>query len=183
MFAVVLMLTAIIHAQTPQTDRYIHVKVDSLDGKTEAVSVCLPVNVAAILVSSVNNGQVSHGHVRLGQSEISGVDIRTILDAVRSLPDGQSITMKSHNKDIRVSKEKGQLVIRATDDDSAEHKAIEARVPFTVLDAMLNAGGGQEINLGAGLRALATQGDTELITYKDSHQNMHIWLNSSAATE
>jgi hypothetical protein len=182
-FAVALMVTALVHAQAPTADRYIHVKVDGLDGKTASASVCLPVNLAAVLVSSVNNNQVSHGRLRLGQSEISGVDVRSILDAVRSSPDGQVISMKSHNKDIQVSKAKGQLIIRSTDDDSADHKAIEARIPLAVMDAMLSAGGGQEINLGAGLRALATQGDTELITYKDSHQNMHIWLNSSAATE
>jgi hypothetical protein len=181
--AVALMVTAITHAQAPQNDRYIHVKVDGLDGKTEAVSVCLPLNLAAVIVSSVNNNQVSHGHLRLGQTEINGVDVRSILDAVRSSPDGQVITMKSHNKDIQVSKLKGQLIIRSTDDESADHHAIEARVPIAVVDAMLNAGGGQEINLGAGLRALATLGDTELITYKDSHQNMHIWLNSSSAAE
>lgn len=181
--AVALMVTAVVRAQAAQTDRYIHVKIDGLDGKTESVSVCLPVNIAAVIVSSVNNNQVSHGRLRLGQTEISGVDVRSILDAVRSSPDGQVITMKSHNKDIQVSKAKGQLIIRSTDDQSEDHHAIEARVPIAVIDTMLSAGGGQEINIGAGLRALATQGDTELITYKDSHQNMHIWLNSTATSE
>lgn len=181
--AVALMVTAMVHAQPADSDRWIHVRVDSLDGKTQMVSVNLPLPLAAVLVASVNNGQVSHGHVRLGQTEISGVDVRAILDAVRNAKDGDVMTMKSHDKDIHVSKANGQLIIRSTDENSPDHHAIEARVPITVLDAMLAAGGGQEIDLSAGLRALAAHGDTDLITYKDGHQNMHIWLDSKATAD
>jgi hypothetical protein len=56
-------------------------------------------------------------------------------------------------------------------------KRVEVRLPLTVVDALASAGG-NELDLVAGVRALATQGDTELVTVKDGKSTVRIWLDS-----
>jgi len=55
-------------------------------------------------------------------------------------------------------------------------------VPLTVVDALLSAGN-NELDLVAGLRALGSQGDTELVTVKDEKSTVRIWLDSRSTSD
>jgi len=176
-FAAALMVTAVIHAQAPQGERWLHVRVDGDNGKGEMVRVNLPISLAEKIVSSVDHNQLHHGHISLGHADMNGVDLRAILDAVRTSRDGEFVTVKNHDQDIRVAKENGVLIVHATDGRSADRHSVEVRVPISVVDAMV-AAGGQDLDVAAGLRALATHGDTELVTVKDGNQTVRVWLDS-----
>jgi len=51
-----------------------------------------------------------------------------------------------------------------------------------VVDALLS-GGKDELDLVAGLRALSTQGDTELVSVKDEENTVRIWLDSKNVSD
>ncbi len=176
-FAAALMITSIVQAKPQQSDRWLHVRVDSVDGKTDMARINLPISLAAVIVANVNHDQLQHGHIHLGQADINGIDLRAILDAVRTAHDGEFVTVKSHEQDVHVAKEDGHLIIHVTDTRSSDHQTVEVRVPISVVDAML-AAGGQDLDVSAGLRALAAHGDTDLVIMKDKRQTIHIWLDS-----
>jgi hypothetical protein len=188
--AAALMITNITHAQPPQGDRWIHVKVEGGVAKTDMVNVNLPISLAVLVLSSVDHEQFHHGHVSLGHADLNGVDLRAILDAVRNSPDGEFVTVKNHNQDVHVAKQNGFLVIHVIDERSSErssdrgsdHRTVEVRVPISVCDAML-AAGGQDLDVAAGLKALAAHGDTELVTVKDGNQTVHIWIDSKSTMD
>ncbi|MFZ0820660.1 MAG: hypothetical protein WAM91_11370 [Candidatus Acidiferrales bacterium] len=177
LFAAALVVSAIVRAQAPQSERWLHVRVDSTDGKSEMARVNLPVSLVAMIVANVDHDQLHHGHINLGHGDLNGVDLRAILDAVRNAPDGEFVTVKKQGDDVRVAKEKGFLVVHATKTDSSDHHTVEVRVPLTVVDAMV-AAGGQDLDVAAGLRAMAAHGDTDLVFVNDGHQTVHVWLNS-----
>jgi hypothetical protein len=184
--AAALMITTITLAQPPQTERWIHVKVEGGATKTDMVNVNLPISLAVLVLSSVDHDQFHHGHVNLGHADLNGVDLRAILDAVRNSQDGEFVTVKNHDQDVHVAKQNGFLVIHVIDERSSErhpdHRTVEVRVPISVCDAML-AAGGQDLDVAAGLRALAAHGDTELVTVKDGNQNIHIWIDSKSTMD
>jgi hypothetical protein len=85
--------------------------------------------------------------------------------------------VKNHGDDVHVAKEKGYMVVHVAKTDSSDRHTVEVRVPLTVVDAMVSAGG-QDLDVAAGLRAMASHGDTDLVLVNDGHQTVHVWLNS-----
>jgi hypothetical protein len=185
-FAAALMITSITRAQTPQGERWIHVRVEGGEAKTDMVHVNLPISLAVLVVSSVDHDKLHHGHINLGHADLNGVDLRAILEAVRNSQDGEFVTVRNHNQDVHVAKQNGFLVIHVTVERSSERspdrRTVEVRVPITVVDAMI-AAGGQDLDVAAGLRALAAHGDTELVTVKDGNQTIHVWIDSKSTMD
>ena len=176
--------------QTPQKsetspaakgDRWLHIRVDCSDPKGERVRVNVPIELAEKVLSSVNHDRLHGGKISIHSAEVNGVDLHAILDAVRSSKDGEFVTVQSNNEDVRVAKQNGQLLINVQKkQDKKDH--VEIRVPIKVVDALLSAGK-NELDIAAALRVLSTQGDTELVTVKDSENTLRIWLDSKNAAE
>ncbi len=168
-------------AQTSQ--RWLHVRVDNPDDKGEMVRVNVPIVLAEVLVSAVDHDQLHHGHINISHhAELKGVDLRAMLDAVRSAPDGEFVSVKNHDEDVQVSKQNGFLLIRVNDSNRKNGKdkqEVDVRVPLAVVDALVaSSKGGDDLDIGAALRALATHGDTELVNVKDGKETVRIWLDT-----
>jgi hypothetical protein len=167
-------------AQT-SSNRWLHVRVDNPGDKGEMVRVNVPIALAEILVSSVDHDQLHHGHINLGHNaDLNGVDLRAMLDAVRTAPDGEFVSVKKTDQDIHVSKQNGYLLVRVNDSSHSKDKQeVQVRVPLTVVDALVaSSKGSDDLDVGAALRALATHGDSDLVNIKDGRQTVHIWLDS-----
>src|SRR5205823_6271793 len=83
--------------------------------------------------------------------------------------------------------EKGErwLHVRAncTDGKGGSKKSqVEVKVPMKVIEALLSAGK-DELDLVAALHALGAQGDTELVSVKDSENTVKVWLDSKSVAE
>lgn len=183
--------TATTSAKT--TEQWIHVRVESKEDRGETVRVNVPVEMAAKVLPAINKNNLHDGKVRIDSSHMNDVDLRTILDAVRSSRDGEYVTVQSHENNVRVAKSAGYLYIHVTDnsegrkattkDGKAEAKAagheskVEIKVPMKVVDALFSAGK-DELDLVAALKALSAHGDTELVTVKDSENTVRIWVDS-----
>ncbi len=181
------------------TDQWIHIRVTSRDAKGEVVRINVPIEMAAKVLPAVNKDRLHGGKVHIDSANMDDVDLHAILDAVRTAKDGEYVTVQSKENNVRVSKSNGILYINVTDkehakkaskddaakggkaSESAETK-VEIKVPMKVVDALFSAGK-DELDLVAALNALSAHGDTELVTVKDSENDIHIWIDSKNASE
>ena len=95
-------------------ERYLHVKVEDAT-KGESVNVNVPLSMAEKILPTVNKGNLHNGHVSIGSAEMNDVDIRALLDAVRTAPDNEFVTVKEKDQDVRVAKSNGNIVIHVRD--------------------------------------------------------------------
>jgi hypothetical protein len=179
-FAGTLLAGATFRAQTSTSNLWIHVRVENPENKEETVRVNLPVSLAEILVSSVDHDQLHHGHINISRhGDLNGVDLRAMVDAVKSAPDGEFVSVKSKDQDVHVSKQKGNLLIRVNDSSRKDKQEVDVSVPMSVVDALISSSkGSDDLDIGAALRALASHGDSELVNVKDGKETVHIWLDS-----
>src|SRR5271165_5361045 len=176
------------------TDQWIHIRVISRDAKGEVVRINVPIEMAEKVLPAINQDRLHDGKVRIESGQVKDVDLRAILDAVRTAKDGEYVTVQSNENNVRVSKSNGMLYVNVTDKEHAKKAAkedavkgakagasvetkVEIKVPMKVVEALLSAGK-DELDLVAALRALSAHGDTELVTVKDAENDIHIWIDS-----
>ena len=181
------------------TDQWIHIRVTSRDAKGEVVRINVPIEMAEKVLPAINKDRLHDGKVRIESGQVKDVDLRAILDAVRTAKDGEYVTVQSNENNVKVSKSNGMLYIIVTDKEHGKkamakesakgEKAsepvetkVEIKVPMKVVDALFSAGK-DELDLVAALRALSAHGDTELVTVKDRENDVHIWIDSKNASE
>jgi hypothetical protein len=76
-----------------------------------------------------------------------------------------------------VAKRNGTLFVHVFEKNKPKRSEVEVKVPMKVVDALLSADK-DELDLVAGLRALSSQGDTELVSVKDQENTVRVWLDS-----
>lgn len=164
------------------TERWLHVRVENADHKGELVRVNLPLSLAEKVLPAIHNGRLHDGKISINRPEVNGVDLRAVLEAVRSSRDGEFVTVESPENDVRVAKQAGYLIVEVRENRKNTKPQVEVRVPLTVVDALLS-GPGNELDLVAALRALSAHGDTELVRVKDDHSTVRVWLDSKNTSE
>jgi hypothetical protein len=182
LFAAAAALTPMASAQAVPLDRWLHIRVDNVEAKGEMVRVNVPLSLAEKVLPTIHNDKLNHGKITIDQANVHGVDLRALLDAVRTARDGEFVTVQGTTGDVRVVKEAGYLLVHVRENKETSRKRVEVRVPLTVVDALLSAGS-NELDLVAAIHALAAQGDTELVTVKDAKSTVRIWLDSKNTAE
>jgi hypothetical protein len=179
-----------------KTDQWIHVRVESKDVKGDTVRVNVPIDLAEKVLPAINKEKLHNGKVHIDSSNFEDVDLRAILDAVRSSHDGEYVTVQSRDNDVRVAKNAGYLYIHVTDKSKARKSVdkdasgkdtvspatlresnVEIKVPMKVVDALLSAGK-DELDIVAALHALSANGDTELVSVKSDENTVRVWIDS-----
>ena len=174
-------------AASASKDRWLHVRVISSDAKGETVRVNVPLELAEKVLPAINKDRLHEGKVRIDDGRINDVDLRTIVDAIRTTKDGEFVTVQKDDCDIRVAKENNHLIVHVVDKGvhekgEAKNTRVEVKVPMKVIDALFSAGK-DELDLVAALRALSAQGDTELVSVKDRENTVRVWLDSKNVTD
>ena len=182
------------------TDQWIHIRVTSRDAKGEVVRINVPIEMAEKVLPAINKDRLHDGKVRIESDQVKDVDLRAILDAVRTARDGEYVTVQSNENNVRVSKSNGMLYIFVTDKEQAKKPAakedaakgakaseaveskVEIKIPMKVVDALFSAGK-DELDVVAALRALSANGDTELVSVKDDENTVHIWIDSKNVSD
>jgi len=162
-------------------DRWLHVRVISTNSKGETVRVNVPLELAEKVLPAIDHDRLHNGKVRIGCMDCDGVDIRTIFEAVHSSKDGEFVTVQSNDADISVMKKEGMLFVHVHDKNKPKHSQVEVKVPMKVVEALLS-GSKDELDIVAGLHALAGQGDVELVSVKDDDNTIRVWLDSKNIT-
>jgi len=183
------LLPSALQAQnTSKTDQWIHVRVENKDEGGETVRVNVPVDMAVKVLPAIKHDRLQGGKVHIDSAHLDDVDLAAMLDAIRTAKDGEYVTVQSHENDVRVAKSAGYLYIHVTDKDhkknvdtkdaKAVHESkVEVKVPMKVVDALFSAGK-DELDIVAALRALSSNGDTELVSVKDSENTVRVWIDS-----
>jgi len=163
-------------------ERWLHVRVISTDGKGETVRVNVPLELAEKVLPAVNHDRLHHGKVRIDSSDMNDVDLRAVMEAIRTAKEGEYVTVQGDDNDVRVAKQGNHLTIHVVDKGASRKSQVEVKVPMKVIDALLSAGK-DELDLVAALHALGAQGDTELVSVKDSESTVTVWLDSKNVTD
>jgi hypothetical protein len=163
-------------------DRWLHVRVISSDAKGETVRVNVPLELAEKVLPAINKERLHDGKVKIDNAHVNDVDLRALVDAIRTTKDGEFVTVQSNDCDVRVAKQSNHLIVHVLDKQNSKKSEVEVKVPMKVIDALFSAGK-DELDLVAALHALSAQGDTELVSVKDHENTVRVWLDSKNVTD
>jgi len=153
-------------------DRWIHVRVDDADGSKGHVDIQVPIG----LVSSLLPALKSHAH---GSIQIDGKqdELRSYWNAVRAAKDGEYVTVRDDDSDVRISKSGGYF--RVSVDDKGGGGRVRLKLPLPLVDAVLSGGDAIDLDAVGGALAQAPPGD--LLTVDDEDSHVRIWIDAKAA--
>jgi hypothetical protein len=169
-------------SDTASRDRWLHVRVDNPESKDEMVRVNIPLELAEKILPTIDKDKLHNGKVRVDHFDCNGVDFHALMNAVRDTKDGEFVTVQSKEQDVRVAKQNNYFLVHVLDKEDHKHSTVEVKIPMKVVDALFSAGK-DEVDLVAGLHALALQGDTELVSVKDHDQTVRVWLDSKNVSD
>src|SRR5580704_15172997 len=170
----VLMLVGSARAAGPE--KYLHVNVQDAE-KSESVNVNVPLSMAAKVLPAIDAHGMHDGKVQIQHTEMNDVDVRAVLDALRTAPDNEFVTVKDKDSDVRVAKEKGNIIIHVID-KKEKQQTVDVTVPMKVVDALVANAKSDELDIAGALQVLSDAGDAVLVTVHDSTEKVRIWVDS-----
>src|SRR5690242_6659327 len=96
------------------SERWLHVRVIDSSHKGETVRVNVPLEMAEKVLPAINKDRLHNGKVQINHFDTEGVDLKALLEAVRSAKDGEYVTVQSAENDVRVAKQAGYMVVHVT---------------------------------------------------------------------
>ena len=170
------MMALVTPAMAAPAEKYLHVNVeDSAQG--ESVKVNVPLAMAEKILPAINNRDLHDGKVSIHNAEMNGVDLRALLDAVRTAPDNEFVTVQDKDSNVRVAKANGNIIVHVIDAKSKE-QTVDVTVPLKIVDALFATAKDDQLDIAAALHALSDAGDIVLVTVHDSTQKVRIWVDS-----
>ena len=163
-------------AMAAPPERYLHVNVED-PANDGSVNVNVPLSMAEKILPAINNGDLHGGKVSIHDAEMNGVDVRALLDAVRTAPDNEFVTVKNKDSDVRVAKANGNIIVHVIDKKNKEQK-VDVTVPLKVVDALFSTTKDDNLDIAAALRALSDAGDILLVAVQDSSERVRVWVDS-----
>ena len=133
---------------------------------------------SVVSVPAIETDEFRNGRINIGRGEIEDIDLHEILKAFHDAPDADFVTIDGGDESVRVSKERGFLLVKVDDDNDR----VRVRLPLDVVDALLS-GGDDELDLIAALDALADHGGGDLVTVESDHESIRVWIDSNDGGE
>jgi acetylornithine deacetylase/succinyl-diaminopimelate desuccinylase-like protein len=161
-------------AETENLWIHIHVR-DAQEGR---VSINLPISVVEKMANVIPADTRGNGRLRLNDEEVTVAKLREIWAELRKNPEATFITVDEADSKVRVAKKGGNLIVRAQDKNGREEE-VEMNIPGSVVDALLSAPG-EQLNVGAALKALARHGQGEIVTVTGDGETVRIWIDNSS---
>lgn len=171
-----LMAKAATAAPAPE-EKFLHVQVSDTKTNGENVNVNLPLTVAEKVLPTINRGPLHNGRVTLDRNQLQGIDMPTIIDAIKTSPDNKMVTVRQKDENIDVSKA-GDTIMVHVNDTGKHGDNVNVTVPISVVDALFSTTQKNEIDVAAALQALDKASDTFLVTVEDASQHVRVWVDS-----
>jgi len=172
-FSAILLIATL--AMAASATRYLHVKVTNPTSH-ELVRVNVPLTLAEEIIPAINHGELRDGKIHIGNMNADNVNVRAILDALKTAPEGEFVTVQNTGDDVRVAKEHGQVVVHVIDKNSKEN--VDVTVPWDVVEALVSDTTENQLNVEAAIKALQNVGDTTLVRVSGSDENVRVWIDS-----
>ncbi|HEV3254350.1 MAG TPA: hypothetical protein VG033_08080 [Candidatus Acidoferrales bacterium] len=185
----VLCMAGVAMAGTPP-ERWLHVSVIDKDSG-ETVRVNVPISMAEKVLGTIHQGNLHEGKIKIDGRFDDDVDLRALLDAVRTAPDNEFVSVQGPHEDVSVAKMGGNLVIHVRengkkgdkkDGEKKDDSRVEVTVPMKLVDALV-ANGSKDLDVAAALRVLGEMGDMTLVTVQEAEQSVRIWVDSKNKAE
>ncbi len=173
-FVTVLVAGAALWAATPE--RYLHIKVNN-PVTQELVRVNVPLSLAEKVLPVINHGDLQNGKVHVGEFKTNDIDVRAFIEAVKSAPEGEYVSVQKPGEEVRVAKEHGQLVAHVKDKGGKER--VDVTIPWEVAQALISETTGNQLNISAAIKALQNIGDMTLVTVSGENESVRIWVDSN----
>lgn len=161
-------------------ERYLHVRVNN-PTTHELVRVNVPLSLAEKVIPAVNHGKLRDGKVQIGGLPVKDVDLKAILGALKSAPEGEFVTVQEPDSDVHVAKEHGHLIVHVVDKKSNEK--VDVSIPWDVAEALASDTTEGQLNVEAAIRALENAADVTLVTVTSHDENVRVWVDSSNTGE
>jgi len=169
-------------------ERWVHIKVVETGEEGERVRINIPLSLAEKVLPTIKADKFCNGKVKVNELTVNEVDLRALLEAVRTSQDNEYVTVESRHENVRVAKAGGYLLVKVREARDTDKKGakpehgkpssnVDIRIPFTVVNALLS-GGKDELDVVAALRALGEYTDLELVTVDDDSSTVRIWVDS-----
>jgi ribonuclease HI len=176
---VLAVLTALLLAATlalaASATRYLHVRVSN-PGNHELVRVNLQLMLAEKVIPAINHGELRNGKIHIGDFTADKVNVRAILDALKTAPEGEFVSVQDMSNDVRVAKEHGQLVVHVIDRKGNEN--VDVTVPWEVAQALIADTTEDQLNVEAAIKALEGVGDMTLVRVSGHDETVRVWIDS-----
>jgi hypothetical protein len=175
-----LLLFAVVEAGTlvwgASPERYLHIKVNNPKTQ-ELVRVNVPLSLAEKVIPAINHGDLKNGKVHVGNFNPENIDIRALLEAVKSAPEGEFVSVQNPGEEVHVAKEHGQLVAHVTDKGGKQR--VDVTIPWEVAQALISETTDNQLNLSAAVKALESIGDMTLVTVAGEDESVRVWIDSN----
>jgi ribonuclease HI len=176
---VVFAATAVLAATT---QRYLHVRVNN-PVTHEMVRVNVPLSLAEKVIPAINHGKLRNGKVECNGFSADQVNLKAILDALKTAPEGEFVTVQESNSNVRVAKEHGELVVHVADKKGKGKENVDVTIPWAVAQALASDTDENELNVEAAIKALENAGDVTLVAVTGDNETVRIWVDSSSSAE
>ena len=180
LLAVLLLAGTITFAAAPE--RYLHVRVTN-PTTHEMVRVNVPLSLAEKIIPAINNGDLRDGKVHVGGLEANNVNVRAILEALKTAPEGEFVTVQQNDSDVHVAKEHGQLVVHVIDKNSKDKEKVDVTIPWVVAEALISDTTENQLNIEAAIKALQNAGDLTLVSVVSKDESVRVWIDSRSSDE
>ncbi len=157
-------------------DRWIHVRVDDAGGAGGHVDIQVPIGLVSSLLPALK-GKHGRGTIHVDRQRVDLAELRSYWNAVRTAKDGEYVTVRDEDSDVRISKSGGFL--RLTVDGKGDGGRVRMKIPLPLVDAALV--GGDAIDLEAIGKALANAPAGELLTVDDEDSHVRVWIDARPA--
>ncbi len=157
-------------------ERYLHIKVNNPKTQ-ELVRVNVPLSLAEKVLPAINHGDLKNGKVQVGNFKSEDIDVRALLEAVKSAPEGEFVSVQKPDEEVRVAKEHGQLVAHVKNKGGRER--VDVTIPWEVAQALISETTDNQLNISAAIKALQNIGDMTLVTVAGEDESVRVWIDSN----
>jgi ribonuclease HI len=175
---VVLLAGSLVSASA--AERYLHVRVTDTKAH-QLVRINVPLSLAEKVIPAINHGKLRNGKVQIHGVQADEVNLQAILEALKTAPEGEFVTVQETDNNVRVAKEHGQLVVHVTDKKSKEN--VDVTIPWEVAQALTSNTDTNELNIEAGIKALEAAGDVTLVAVTGDEQTVRVWVDSRSTAD
>jgi hypothetical protein len=159
-------------------DLWLHVHVDEHGAQGSKVRVNLPLSMVETAVNMVPDRELHDGKIKIADADLSVAQLRDLWKSLAASPDATFVEAEEGDKRVKVAKSGGYLLVHSLEPGN-RGETVDVKVPEKVVEALLS-GDGDELDLAAGIRALAARGEGELVTVDSSDAQVRVWVDASA---
>jgi len=179
-FGIALLTAGLAIGPAAAADLWLHLKVDGGRHHDEQAEINLPLSMVESFAPMLQGKVRGGSRIRLRDRDYDVDELRRIWRQLEDGPDATYVTVNDPDSKVKIAKRGGYLVMTALERDGRDGENVEARIPVSVVGALLS-GSGDGLDVGAALRELVRYGEGELMTVVSDEETVRIWIDDEAA--